>query len=280
MTWTILILVIAVALFVFGGMLVHKLGKKDSDPVAVYSKKALTAIAVVLAIVGVNRLGFGTSYYLTSANPQILQTMAQNMQTQQRAGASNRDVERYIRRHGADMVRNAPVHGNVNADMRRTIFVFTVPTCAFCQRVHRELNRVIETRDDVRVVQKNFSIHGVLSDDATRAMIAAKMQDNYKAVKLTDYLMENRFWPEDTSNMTQEQLAATIHKNLMDIAKKLGIDTERLTADMNSETVRAEMMQVRELAERFGVNGTPYLIIGGKTFPGAIPYEQIMQALK
>ncbi|MCL2017816.1 MAG: DsbA family protein [Alphaproteobacteria bacterium] len=278
MTWTILILVIAIALFAFGGMLISKLGKKDSDPIAVYSKKAIAAIAVVLTVVGVNRLGLGTAYYLTESNPMILQTMAQNMQQQRSSGASNKDIRRHVKRHGAEMIMNAPVLGNENADMKRTIFVFTVPTCPYCQRVHKELDRVIESRDDVRVVVKNFSIHGVLSDDATRAMIAAKLQGNDKAVALTNHLMVNRYWPEDTSK-NQDKLPETIHKNIMEIAKKLGLDTERLAADMRGEVVHNELAQVRELAEKFGINGTPYLIIGDQAFPGAIPYDQIMNAL-
>ena len=117
-----------------------------------------------------------------------------------------------------------------------------------------------------------------IDDDATRAMIAAKLQGNDKAVALTNHLMENRFWPEDTSG-GQDKIIETIRKNIMDAAKKLGLDTERLAADMNGEAVRSEMMQVREIAEKFGINGTPYLIIGSKTFPGAIPFSQIMNAL-
>ena len=279
MTWTILILVIAAALFVFGGILLHKLSVKDSSPISVYSKKAMTAIAVVLAIVGVNRLGLGTGYYLTESNPHILQTMAQNMQ-QRPASASNKEVRRFIKKHREDMVRNAPVMGNVNADAKHTIFVFTVPTCPFCQRVHVELERVIADRDDVRVVVKNFSIHGIMSDDATRASIAAKLQSNDLAVALTNHLMHNKFMPEDPSKLSQEKLAETINKNIMDVAKKLGLDTERLANDMRGSVVSQELEQVREVAEKFGINGTPYLIIGDQTFPGAIPYDQIVNALR
>lgn len=49
---------------------------------------------------------------------------------------------------------------------------------------------------------------------------------------------------------------------------------------MKGEVVNKELRNVRELAQRFEISGTPYLIIGEQAFPGAIPYGRIMEALK
>jgi protein-disulfide isomerase len=49
---------------------------------------------------------------------------------------------------------------------------------------------------------------------------------------------------------------------------------------MEGDVVKAELQNVRELAQRLEISGTPYLIIGDKAFPGAIPYAQIVEALK
>ena len=65
----------------------------------------------------------------------------------------------------------------------------------------------------------------------------------------------------------------------MKMAKEAGLDTEKLKEDMNGEVVARELRNVRELAQRFEINGTPFLIIGEKAFPGAIPYDQINDAL-
>jgi len=40
------------------------------------------------------------------------------------------------------------------------------------------------------------------------------------------------------------------------------------------------LRNVQGLAQRFEIRGTPYLIIGTESFPGAIPYERIVEALK
>ena len=66
----------------------------------------------------------------------------------------------------------------------------------------------------------------------------------------------------------------------MKMAKEAGLDTEKLKKDMKNEVVSREMANVRDLAQRFEINGTPFLVIGEQAFPGAIPYEQIMNALE
>jgi len=78
----------------------------------------------------------------------------------------------------------------------------------------------------------------------------------------------------------QAKLADKIHANVMKLAKEAGLDTKKLAADMEGQEVQAELQNVRELAQRFEITGTPYLIIGNEAFPGAIPYAKIIEALK
>lgn len=275
MTWTILVLVVAIALYVFGGMLFKHDGK--SVPMwKTYAGKGAKLISIILLIVGVNRMGIGTTHYLTKSNPAILQEMAQGMQMQRSNGAS-REIKKHVRKNMASMIKDAPIMGNENA--ANTIFVFTDFSCPYCRRVHNELARVMAERNDVRVVVKNFSIHGELSDAPAKAIIAAKMQGNDKAAKLTDSLMTKEYYSEKDMK-DRSKLGSQIEKNVMKMAKEAGLNVDQLKADMNGEVVARELNDVRGLAEKFQINGTPYLIINDKAFPGAIPYGQIIEALK
>ena len=65
----------------------------------------------------------------------------------------------------------------------------------------------------------------------------------------------------------------------MKLAAEAGLDTAQLEKDMNGEVVARELKNVRDLAQRFEISGTPYLVIGEEAFPGAIPYDQIIKAL-
>lgn len=273
MIWTILVLVLAIALFLFGGMLVKGDAKKPTTG-SILTKKIVKLVSVLLIAGSVCRLY--TPYYLTSVNPAILQEMVESMQKQQEE-EKNKLVRKYVRDNADEMMANAPILGNVDAE--NTIYVWTAASCGYCRRVHGELDRVLSERDDVRVVIKNFSIHGVMSDGPARAMIAAKMQDNAKAAKFVDLVMTREYRPSG-NEQDQDKLAKKIEEKLMEFAKEAGLDTAKLAEDMNSDVVARELTNVRDLAQRFEITGTPFLIINEQAFPGAIPASQILNALK
>lgn len=272
MTWTILILVLAALLFIFAGTLVKYDSKKPTTGKFI-CKKSLKLLAIVLIAGCVTRLW--TPYYLVNVNPAILQEMATNMQAQVQEEA-NRGVRDYVAKNADAMMVDAPVLGNPDAS--NTIFMFSAYSCGYCSRVHSELMRVLQDRDDVRVVVKNFSIHGPMSDAPARAMIAAKIQSNEKAVALDKKLFEGYYTQEEVAD--QSKVAEVIEKNVLKLAKEVGLDVEKLKTDMAGPVVARELAQVRDLANQFNITGTPYLIINDQAFPGAIPYDQIIGALK
>ena len=90
--------------------------------------------------------------------------------------------------------------------------------------------------------------------------------------------MDKEYYTQDDMK-DQSKLPQKIHANVMKLAKEVGLDTKQLEADMEGEVVQKELQNVRELAQRFEISGTPFLIIGEQAFPGAIPYDQIINAL-
>jgi len=273
MTWTILILIVAIALYVFGGMIV-KPDNKKAPVQAVIVHKSISVIAILLMAGCMCRLW--TPRYLVHTNPGILQEMVASMQEQQEE-AKNKEVRKYVAKHMDEMIGDAPIAGNENAE--KTIFLFSDYSCPYCRRVHSELSRVLAERDDVRVVLKNFSIHGVLSDAPAKAVIAAKLQGNDKAAALDKLLMDKEYYKQDDLKK-QDKLPGIIDANVMKLAKEAGLDTKKLAEDMKGEVVARELRNVRDLAQRFEIRGTPFLIIGTEAFPGAIPYARIIEALK
>jgi len=273
MTWTIIILVLAIALYMFGGKFVKQSNKKASA-MDIVMHKGISVLAIILIAGCVCRLW--TPVYLTHTNPAILQEMVASMQEQQEQ-AKNAVVKKYVHSHMNEMIGDSPIVGKVDAP--HTIFLWSDYSCPYCRRVHNELSRVLSERDDVRLVLKNFSIHGALSDAPAKAVIAAKIQSNDKAAALDKLLMDKEYFTQaDMKN--QAKLPEIIEANVMKLAKEAGLDTKKLAEDMKGEVVAKEMRSVRDLAQRFDISGTPYLIIGEKAFPGAIPYSQIINALK
>ena len=274
MTWTILILVIGILLFLFGGMLLPKGDERKPSASKIVAKKCISLIAIILISGSMCRLYM--PYYLTAVNPAIVQEMVNGMQEQQQA-EKNKQIRKYVRSEGKKMMRDAPILGN-REDAKKTIYVWTDFSCPYCRRVHGELDRVLADRDDVRVVVKNFSIHGPLSDAPAKAVIAANLQDPAKAAELTDVLMTREFYTQDDLK-DQSKIGEKVEANVMKMAKEVGLDTEKLKEDMKGDVVARELRNVRDLAQRFEISGTPFLIIGERAFPGAIPADQIESAL-
>ena len=273
MIWTLIILILAIALYMFGFKL-FKMDNKKTSTMGILMHKGLNAIAAVIMAACVCRMVMPV--YLTQTNPAILQEMVSAMQAQQEE-AKNRVVRDYVAKHADDMIGDAPIVGKVDA--KKTIFLWSDYSCPYCRRVHGDLMRVLSERDDVRVVLKNFSIHGPLSDAPAKAVIAAKIQDNAKAAALDKLLMDKEYYKQEDLK-DQAKLPEIIEANVMKLAKEAGLDTKKLAEDMKGEIVNKELKNVRDLAQRFEISGTPYLIIGEKAFPGAIPYGRIMEALK
>lgn len=279
MIWTILlafILVAGIALYVFGGLM-FKSGAKNPSIGMIVGKRTVSLVALLMIVVSgaafVSRVH--VPYYLVDVNPLILEDMVQSAQKKQEE-IKNQQIREIVHERADELVGNAPILGN--RDAKKTIYVWTAASCGYCRRVHGELDEVLKSRDDVRVVLKNFSIHGVMSDGPARAMIAAKMQDADKAAKFVDLVMTREYRPgEDIKD--QAKMAAAIEKNLMKFAKEAGLDTDQLKKDMGSEVVARELRSVREFAQLFDIKGTPFLIIGDQAFPGMIPASAINAAL-
>ena len=51
--------------------------------------------------------------------------------------------------------------------------------------------------------------------------------------------------------------------------EKIGLDLAKLKKDMDSAEVKGEILFVRELAQKMGIQGTPHFLVGDKVIPGA-----------
>ena len=123
MTWTILVLILGIALYMFGGMLLKQDTKKPAMGV-IWVKKAIKVISIIMVAGSVCRLY--VPYYLTSVNPAIIQEMVEGMQAQQNA-EKNKAIRKFVRESAFEMSEHAPILGNPEA--KKTIYVWTAASC-------------------------------------------------------------------------------------------------------------------------------------------------------
>ena len=94
---------------------------------------------------------------------------------------------------------------------------------------------------------------------ASRALLAAQRQGRYEA--LYDALLRLR--AEPTEGVLQAE------------AQRAGLDWARLRRDMDDPAIQARLQGNIELAQRLQLEGTPALIIGDTTVPGAVELPEL-----
>jgi protein-disulfide isomerase len=134
--------------------------------------------------------------------------------------------------------------------------------CGYCRAMVGGINELIEATPDLRFVFKEFPILGPDSLAAARAALAAERQGSYLA-------MHNALMA--ASDLSQDGIET--------IARELGLDLERLRADMADPAIQQLIDDNRRLAAELGINGTPSFVIGEELVPGAVPMARLAELI-
>ncbi|MGI9481875.1 MAG: DsbA family protein [Hyphomicrobiales bacterium] len=153
------------------------------------------------------------------------------------------------------------VAGNPEGDV--TMVEFFDYNCGYCKRAFPDVMKLIDSDPNLRVVIKEFPILGAGSVFAARAAIASKKQDKY--------------WEFHTAMMNAR--GSLNESRVINIAKKLGLDVDKLREDMEADVVRQEIAESHTLANRMGINGTPAFVIDDRLVPGALGYAELRKQI-
>ena len=154
---------------------------------------------------------------------------------------------------------NAPVFGNPDGDV--TIVEFFDYNCPYCRRAMPELEVLLESDPNVRMVMREWPILGEGSVFAARAALAARKQGLYEEFHWAMMGMEGR--AEEPS--------------VLDIAESVGLDIQRLQQDMNAPEVDEHIATTMRLARDLGFTGTPSFVIGDQLVPGLVESARLIR---
>lgn len=134
-------------------------------------------------------------------------------------------------------------------------------------RVSSTLDELLKEYDGkLRVVFKNMVVHPDRVTLAHRAGCAAGKQGKFVAFK-------NAFWEKGFKQQKFDE------DTINGIAKDLGLDVDKLKADIKGTECQAQIdADMQELA-KFRVGATPSFFINGKFLGGAVPKEQFKQII-
>jgi len=154
----------------------------------------------------------------------------------------------------AKSVYRAPdssVAGDPDGDI--TVVEFFDFNCGFCRHGLPEVQKLIQDDKKVRVVFKELPILSKGSEEAAKVALAAKRQGKY--------------WEFHQALLGSKGQAN--EASALKVAESLGLDMNKIKADMASDEVKNELLADMKLAKSMGVNGTPHFLVGDKAIPGA-----------
>ena len=168
----------------------------------------------------------------------------------------------------ADDIKAGQVDGPATAPV--TIIKAFDFACPYCQKVSGTMEELVkEYAGKVRVVYANMLVHDV-ARPAHLASCAAARQGKYMQFK--DAFWDKGFGPYASSG--GQNASSLGEDNLLAIAKGIGLDADKLKADMASAECKQRIEHDIQELNKFHVSATPTFFINGKFVDGALPKAQ------
>jgi protein-disulfide isomerase len=152
---------------------------------------------------------------------------------------------------------NAPVLGNPEGDV--TVVEFFDYNCPYCKQASAEVKALLDGDPSVRLVHREWPILGEGSLFAARAALAAREQGKY----------EDFHWALMAERSRKDEAA------VLRIAAEVGLDVEKLKADMEGQAVADHIAQSNDMAKALGFTGTPSFVIGEEAVFGFVPKDDL-----
>ncbi|MFT4059216.1 MAG: DsbA family protein [Legionella sp.] len=208
------------------------------------------------------------------ANPEVLLEASQALQQKQQQNMQQQ-AQSAIKENPEQLFQGkTTVVGNPKGSV--TIVEFFDYQCIHCKKMSPVINGLIKKDSDLRVVYKEFPIFGKSSELASKAALAAGMQNKYQAMHNALISVDKRL----------------NDKIIMDLAKSLGLDMKKFKTDMDSKEVTDVLEANRALAEKLHLMGTPAFIVASTPdgqfkvgsepsfVPGAASEESLQELIK
>lgn len=150
------------------------------------------------------------------------------------------------------------VGGNPEGDV--TLVEFVDYRCGYCRRAHEEVKQLVEKDGNIRLIYKEFPILGEASVLSSRFAVAVKQVAGDEAYAQThDALIA----------MTADPSPTTLAR----LADSLGLDAQKIIAQMDDDAVTEEIRTTRALAQKLNISGTPTFVMQDQLLRGYLPYE-------
>jgi len=199
-------------------------------------------------------------YILT--HPEIIVAALRGLEVQRREAVES-EAKAVIEARADEIFRDpeSPLGGNARGDV--TLVEFFDYNCPYCRRMVPVMAEAEAADPQLRIVYKEFPILGAGSTYAAKAALAAHRQGRY--LVFHQALMRAR------GSVDKDAVLAA--------AAEVGLDLERLEADMADPAIQAAVDRNLELARELRINGTPGFVVGEEVLRGAVDLATLQAAI-
>ena len=148
-----------------------------------------------------------------------------------------------------------------------TLVEFFDYNCGYCKRALGDLDKLMKSNQDLKVVLRDFPILSAASVDA--ALVALAAHNQFTGDKYWEF---HRKLLSSRSTVGKEQALA--------VAKAMGADMDRLQKDASDPRTRAAIQESLGDAQALNLNGTPSYIVGDDAIVGAQGFDEIQKRVE
>ncbi len=194
-------------------------------------------------------------------NPEVVQEALNALQRKQEEDSKIARLKVIEDKNGPLFTSGASVSiGNAKGDI--AIIEFFDYNCGYCKKGLPDIQRILDTDKNVRVILRDFPILSKESQEAAVVALALKAQ-----------LPPEKFWEFHVNLMSVHGRIGK--EQAMDAAKEAGADMARLAKDMGSEKIRNHLTETMEIAQKLDISGTPSYILGDEVVVGAVGFDDL-----
>lgn len=189
-------------------------------------------------------------------HPEVLLESVQAYQQQQQAvqRKAQQDFLQQVQANPRGVIGQSPSKGAKTGKL--VLVEFSDFQCPYCAQSIAGIDAFLAKHPDVTLVYKHFPLTRIHAEalPAAKAAWAAGQQ--------------GKFWEfHDTLFKQQKSLGAAFYRQT---AQTLGLDMVRFERDLTSPGAAAAIAQDAQMAEKLGINGTPFFVFNGKVFSGVV----------
>jgi protein-disulfide isomerase len=198
------------------------------------------------------------------ANPEIVEAALIALEEKQRAAEKAKQSDAIVELNSAIFdSQHQAVIGNPNGSV--TMVEFFDYNCGYCKRAFNDMQALVESNPDLRVVLKEFPILSEGSLEAARISVAV-----------------TKLAPQSYADFHRELLirgGSANREKALSIAKEMGLDIAALEAEAAKDDTAANFTEVRKIAQAIGITGTPSYVIGNEAVFGAVGFDQLQEKI-